>query len=207
MASPLLLARSIPIKKWNRCVRWEFHGQLNYRVAERVTGSGSRSHMVEGLWLNRSRVRMRVRRYCDPEHDSTRRALGGVHVRPSVHMTGHGSGSCSLTPSVGVSFPWSVSVGVSPSCDKAKIASRDSSMVSSRRSTDYRFAEAEPRKRQLRYRRYTTMLDPADYAFVEYHAVCFRVGLSGSVEHPKRSSALSFAKSRVRCVNLLDGSA
>jgi hypothetical protein len=196
----------IPVPAWKRCVIWEFRARLSYRVAEEVTGAGGQSHMVEGLWLSRTKMRMRVHRYCDPEHNDAKRSLGGVHVQPSIHMTGSGSGSCSLTPSVGVSFPWSISVGVSPSCDEAKIARREQSMVSSRTAADYRFGEAEPAEKQLSYSRYTTMLDPEDYRFTEYHAVCFRVGVTGSVEHPKRARVKSYGKSQVRCLNLLDGS-
>ena len=195
---------SVFIKKWKRCVRWEFRARVNYRVAEDVTGPGATYHMVEGLWLNRTTTKLQTFRFCDTEHDATRRKLGGAHVRPSLHVTDGGSGRCSMKPSFGVSFPWSVSVGVSPSCDEAQIASRNSSMVSSKTQSTYPFSDIKPRKRQLKHLKYTTMLVTDDHSHPD-NILCFRFGMHGSFEHPTKPGTKGFSVGRRRCINLLEG--
>lgn len=193
------------VPAWKRCVRWETRAKVRYRVARAVTGEGGKSHMVEGLRLTNYRMKIHVRRWCETSGNNPKRKVGGVLLLPSLHMTNGGSGRCTLAVSVGVSFPWSVGVSVTPTCDKANVATRDGAYSSGARKSTYRFSDAEPRKTQLNYKKFTTMLDPDDYNFPEYNEVCFNSSFQGSVEHPRNGNAKGISKSKVRCVNLLDG--
>ncbi len=201
---PFYAHGTIPLPTWDRCVIWELRARLNYKVDPQIY-AGPVWHVYDGISFTNTRMAFRVRRYCEASGTNPTRLLGGLHARPAIHMTDTGAGSCALNPSVGFSFPWAVGVSVSPSCDRAKVARREDSVVWSRTSDRYSMTEAEPTRTQLRYASFETNVLRDWYSDAYHNVVCFRVNLSGSAEHPRLARAASFAKSNVRCVNLNDG--
>lgn len=202
---PFYAYGTIPIPDWNRCIIWELRARVDYRIDPNAFYAGPAWHVYDGLNLNRTRMNFKVRRYCETSGDNPSRLLGGLHARPSIHMTDQGAGRCSLNPAVGFSFPWSVGVSISPSCERAKVARRDNSVVWSKTDDLYSVSEAEPTRTQLRYPGFETFVDRSDRSYGYRNVVCFRIGMSGSAEAPRVARAKSFSKSVVRCVNLFDG--
>jgi hypothetical protein len=121
------------------CVHFNYHATFKVRVAGTT---GQNTPPLYNIWdfknprMTNPSLDVYFTRTC--EFGSSRVKASRLTTRPMVSASALTRNFCSFNPSVSVNFPWSVSVGVAPTCDS----------TSSKRAARYRTLEpARPHAR------------------------------------------------------------